>query len=100
MKKAVQQSQEGHWTSCKSALQRTLTWNEIWHMTPLRTSFLIRAVYNLQQRVAKKLQRLYVTQRFACSTKSNVTSHIFHQVLVWKCCWHGYFEEELTTWVS
>ncbi|GFN92512.1 reverse transcriptase [Plakobranchus ocellatus] len=47
MQKAVQQSQQGHWTSLESALQRSLTWSEIWHMPPLRISFLIRAVYDL-----------------------------------------------------
>ncbi|GFO13299.1 reverse transcriptase [Plakobranchus ocellatus] len=46
MQKAVQQSQ-GHWTSWESALQRFLTWNEIWHMAPLRISCLIQAGYDL-----------------------------------------------------
>ncbi|GFO16667.1 reverse transcriptase [Plakobranchus ocellatus] len=32
IQKAVQQSQQGHWTSWESALQRSLIWNEIWHM--------------------------------------------------------------------
>ena len=30
-----------------NALQKSLTWNEIWYMTPLRISFLIRSVYDL-----------------------------------------------------
>ncbi|GFO30017.1 hypothetical protein PoB_005652200 [Plakobranchus ocellatus] len=47
MQRAVKQSQQGHWISWESALQRSLTWNEIWHMAPLRISFLIRAVYDL-----------------------------------------------------
>ncbi|GFO24451.1 reverse transcriptase [Plakobranchus ocellatus] len=44
MQKAVQQSKEGNWTSWKSGLQISITWNEIWHMAPLGISFLIRAV--------------------------------------------------------
>ena len=45
--KAVQQSQQGQWTTWESALQRSLTWNDIWHMAPLRISFLLRAAYDL-----------------------------------------------------
>ncbi|GFO10133.1 reverse transcriptase [Plakobranchus ocellatus] len=33
-----------HWDT---AIQRSLTWNDIWHMAPLRISFLIRSVYDL-----------------------------------------------------
>ena len=47
IQKAVQQPQQGQWTSWESALQRSLTWNDLWHMAPLRISFLIRAVYDL-----------------------------------------------------
>ena len=47
IQKAVQQPQQGQWTSWDNALQRSLTWNDIWHMAPLRISFLIRAVYDL-----------------------------------------------------
>ncbi|GFO10144.1 polyprotein [Plakobranchus ocellatus] len=47
MQKAVQQSQQVHWTSWESALQRFLTWNEIWHVALLRIIFRIRAVYDL-----------------------------------------------------
>ncbi|GFN97768.1 reverse transcriptase [Plakobranchus ocellatus] len=42
MQKAVQQSQHRHWTSRAGAPQRSLTWNEVWHIAPLRISFLIR----------------------------------------------------------
>ena len=44
--KAVQQAQQGQWTTWEDALQRSLTWNDIWHMAPLRISFIIRAVYD------------------------------------------------------
>ena len=45
--KAVQQSQQGQWTNWTDALQRSLTWNDVWHMAPLRLSFIIRATYDL-----------------------------------------------------
>lgn len=47
LQKAVQQSQQGQWTSWENALQRSLSWNDIWHMAPLRISFIIRAVYDV-----------------------------------------------------
>ncbi|KAK3766631.1 hypothetical protein RRG08_042410 [Elysia crispata] len=47
VQKAVQQPQQGQWTNWDNALQKSLTWNEIWHMAPLRISFLIRSVYDL-----------------------------------------------------
>ncbi|GFO23894.1 reverse transcriptase [Plakobranchus ocellatus] len=47
VQKAVQQPQQGQWISWDTAIQRSLTWNDIWHMAPLRISFLIRSVYDL-----------------------------------------------------
>ena len=47
VQKAVQQPQQGQWTNWDNALGKSLTWNDIWHMAPLRISFLIRAVYDL-----------------------------------------------------
>ncbi|GFO47393.1 reverse transcriptase [Plakobranchus ocellatus] len=47
VQKAVQQPQQGQWTNWDTAIQRSLTWNDIWHMAPLRISFLIRSVYDL-----------------------------------------------------
>ena len=46
VQKAVQQLQQGQWTYWDNAWQKSLTWNDIWHMAPLRISFLIRSVYN------------------------------------------------------
>ena len=43
---AIQQGQQGRWTTWEDALQRSLSWNDIWHLAPLRISFLIRAVYD------------------------------------------------------
>ncbi|GFR81669.1 reverse transcriptase [Elysia marginata] len=47
IQKAVQQPQQGQWTNWDSAIQRSLTWKDIWQITPLRISFLIRSVYDL-----------------------------------------------------
>ncbi|GFO14904.1 polyprotein [Plakobranchus ocellatus] len=47
VQRAVQQPQQGQWTNCDTAIQRSLTWNDIWLMAPLCISFLIRSVYNL-----------------------------------------------------
>ncbi|GFO16664.1 polyprotein [Plakobranchus ocellatus] len=69
MQKAVQQSQQGHWTSWESALQRSLTWNEIWHMASLRISFLIRAVYNLLTSNAIYLVRWRIKNDPTCSLR-------------------------------
>ena len=44
--KGVQQPQRGQWTSWEEALQRSITWNDIWQMTPLKLSFLIRSTYD------------------------------------------------------
>ncbi|GFN80234.1 polyprotein [Plakobranchus ocellatus] len=44
VQKAVQQPQQGQCTNWHTAIQ---TWNDIWHMAPLRISFLIRSVYDL-----------------------------------------------------
>ena len=44
--KGVQQSQQGQWTSWEEALQRSITWNDIWQMAPLKLSFLIRSTYD------------------------------------------------------
>ena len=43
---AVQQGQQGQWTSWEEALQRSLSWSDMWNMAPLRLGFMIRAVYD------------------------------------------------------
>ena len=47
IQKAVQQSQQGQWTTWENAIQRSLSWNDLWHMAPLRISFILRSVYDL-----------------------------------------------------
>ena len=43
---AVQQGQQGQWTTWEDALQRSLSWNDMWQKAPFRLSFLIRAAYD------------------------------------------------------
>ena len=45
--KAVQQSLQGQWTTWDDALQRSLTWNDLWNMAPLRLNFIVRSTYDL-----------------------------------------------------
>ncbi|GFO05172.1 reverse transcriptase [Plakobranchus ocellatus] len=47
VQKAVQKPQQGQWTNWDTTIQRSSTWNDIWHMAPLRISFLIRSAYDL-----------------------------------------------------
>ena len=47
IQKAVQQSQQGQWTNWENALQRSLSWNDLWHMAPLRISFILRSAYDV-----------------------------------------------------
>ena len=44
--KGLQQSQQGQWTNWEETLQNSITWKDIWHMAPLRLSFLIRSTYD------------------------------------------------------
>src|SRR5215475_8797733 len=41
---AVQQGQQGQWTTWEDAMQRSLSWSDIWHLAPLRLGIVIRAV--------------------------------------------------------
>ena len=42
---AVQQGQQGQWTTWEEVIQRSLSWSDIWQLTPFRLSFLTRAVH-------------------------------------------------------
>ena len=44
--RAVQQSQQGKWTTSEDVMQRSLTWSDMWKMAPLRLAFAIRSVYD------------------------------------------------------
>ncbi len=44
--KAVQQSQQGRWTMWEDVVQRSISWNEIWKMSPYRLASVIRSIYH------------------------------------------------------
>ena len=44
--RAVQQSQQGKWITWEDVMQRSLTWSDMWKMSPLRLAFAIRSVYD------------------------------------------------------
>lgn len=44
--KAIQQAQQGQWTKWDDALHRTIPWDEIWGMPPLRLAFVVRSIYD------------------------------------------------------
>lgn len=39
--------QQGTWMSWKEALERKLTWNDVWKAKPQRIKFLVQAVYDV-----------------------------------------------------
>ena len=39
--------QQGAWTRWESAMEKKVTWNELWHAEPQRIKFLIQAVYDV-----------------------------------------------------
>ena len=43
----VQQRQQGKWTTWDEVLQRSVTWKDIWRMSPLHLAFMIRLVYDV-----------------------------------------------------
>ena len=63
---AVQQSQQGQWTTWDEVLQRSVTWKDIWRMSHLRLAFMIRSVYDvLPSRT--NLQKWEIVQDASCS---------------------------------
>ena len=66
VQQAVQQHQQGQWTTWDDALQRSLSWDDIWSMAPLRLSFIIRAMYD-QLPTGDNLARWNVTQDVKCA---------------------------------
>ena len=64
--KAVQQAQQGQWTTWEDVVQRSITWHEMWNMSPLRLAFVVRSIYDvLPSRV--NLQRWGITQDAKCT---------------------------------
>ena len=71
MCKAVQQSQQGAWANWEEAVQRNLSWNDLWHMAPLRVSYIIRSVYD-QLPTAANLQRWGKQESNKCGLCSKI----------------------------
>ena len=46
LQKAMQQNQQGQWTTWKGDFKRSHRWNDKWHMVQLRISFILRSVYD------------------------------------------------------
>ena len=44
---AVQQAQQGRWTTWDEVEQRKLSWTDLWRMEPVRLSFMINAAYDV-----------------------------------------------------
>ena len=74
---AVQQSQQGQWTTWEDALQRSLSWNDIWHMAPLRLSFIIRSIYD-QLPTANNLTKWNLSKDTKCALcdENETLSHV------------------------
>ena len=45
-KKAVQQSQQGRWTTWEDMVQCSISWNEIWGISPYRLAFVIGPIFD------------------------------------------------------
>ena len=63
---AVQQSQQGQWTAWDEVLERSVSWKDIWRMSPLLLAFMIRSVYDaLPSRT--NLQKWGIVQDASCT---------------------------------
>ena len=64
--KAVQQAQQGQWTTWEDVVQRSITWHEMWNMSPLRLAFVVRSIYDVLPSHVN-LQRWGITQDAKCT---------------------------------
>ena len=76
--KAVQQSQQGRWTTWEDVVQRSISWNEIWKMSPYRLAFVIRSIYD-QLPSTDNLRRWGLTEDCKCELCGE--SETLHHVL-------------------
>jgi hypothetical protein len=44
---AISMNKQGRWTKWDGTRKRSLSWNDIWSMEPLRLSYLLKAVYDV-----------------------------------------------------
>ena len=63
--KAVQQGQQGQWTAWDEALQRPISWNDMWSKPPLRLSFVIKSLYD-QLPSRDNLRKWGMVEDFRC----------------------------------
>ena len=77
--KAVQQSQQGRWTTWEDVVQRFISWNEIMKMSPYRLAFVIRSIYD-QLPSRNNLRRWGLTIE-DCKCKLCGESETLHHVL-------------------
>ena len=75
--KAVQQGQQGRWTTWDEALQRPISWSDIWSMPPLRLSFVIRSLYDqLPSRDNLRKWGMVEDSRYALSGEVQTLRHV------------------------
>ena len=76
--KAVQQPQQGRWTTWEDVVQCSISWNEIWKMSPYRLAFVIRSIYD-QLPSRDNLRRWGLTEDCKCELCGE--SETLHHVL-------------------
>ena len=74
----MQQSQQGRWTTWEDVVQRSISWNEIWKMSPYRLAFAIRSIYD-QLPSKDNLRRWGLTEDCKCELCGE--SETLHHVL-------------------
>ena len=75
--KTVQQSQQGRWTTWEDVVQRSISWNEVWKMSPYRLAFVIRSIYD-QLPSKGNLRRWGLTEDYKCELcgESEILYHV------------------------
>ena len=74
----MQQPQQGRWTMWEYVVQRSISWNEIWKMSPYRLAFVIRSIYD-QLPSRDNLRRWGLTEDCKCELCGE--SETLHHVL-------------------
>ena len=80
--RAVQQSQQGKWTPWEDIMQRSLTWSDMWKMSPLRLAFAIRSFYD-QLPSKDNLQKWGLVEDTKCGL-SNCTYALANGRYTWR----------------
>ena len=69
---------KGRWTTWEDVVQRSISWNEIWKMSPYRLAFVIRSIYD-QLPSRDNLRRWGLTEDCKCELCGE--SETLHHVL-------------------